>query len=277
MFEESKLNLNKPEEAISIDPKNAVAKCQLPAGVSPIADYFSHTNELLTRFVRPELSNDAITLSLLLLGVVSAAEFYFRSILVQSLDICPFAAKHADRIQVPFGSIAYYGVKTRALGLSVFEHKSLAGASEIKSETTRLLGVSIQGSSSVSTALTGFDTLCELRHAAIHTRGYISSKAASELGISQEMLQRIEVSQVSAFELTKLSHNAVRSFNRFLVNSILERWIANKYLIGSWRKDKVAFSRLFNAFVFPEESRFSGDVKKTYENIQSDLISRSKK
>jgi len=270
----STLELHRPEEAILIDLDQAVIKCTLPPDISPITDYFSYTQSLIARFVRPEFSGDAETLSLLLLGVVSAAEFYFRSVLAQSLDVCPYALKVAERAQVPLGSLAYYGTKTRSLGLSVFEHKSLAGSAEIKIESQRLLGISIPGNSSVSSALNGFDTLCELRHAAIHSRGYVGSKAASDLGISMSSLHRISFSQSIVFDLAKLSHNAVRSFNRFVLENILERWIAKQYLTGSWRTDKIKFSRLFEMFSYPDENPFGSDIKKAYLAIQPAVVAR---
>ncbi|CAE6887874.1 hypothetical protein [Paraburkholderia domus] len=274
MSKASLLELHKPEEAIVIDLDQALTKCTLPGSISPITDYFTHTQALIARFVRPEFSTDAEALSLLLLGVVSAAEFYFRSILVQSLDVCPYAMKQAERVQVPLGSLAYYGTKTRSLGLSVFEHKSLAGSAEIKAELQRLLGISAPAASSVSAALSGFDTLCELRHAAIHTRGYVSSKAASDLGISMSSLHRICFSQSVVFDLAKLSHNAVRSFNRFVLESLLDRWIAKKYLTGSWRADKSKFSRLFLMFSYPTENPFGEDVTKAYKAIQPSIVAR---
>lgn len=276
MSKASLLEIHKPEEAIAIDINQALTQCTLPGSVSPIADYFAHTQALIARFVRPEFSSDVEALSLLLLGVVSAAEFYFRSILVQSLDVCPYAMKQAERVQVPLGSLAYYGTKTRALGLSVFEHKSLAGSGEIKAELQRLLGIPVPAASSVSIALNGFDTLCELRHAAIHTRGYVSSKAASDLGISMTSLHRICFSQSVVFDLAKLSHNAVRSFNRYVLECLLDRWIAKKYLSGSWRSDKAKFSRLFLMFSYPEENQFGGDVAKAYKSIQPSIVARMK-
>ncbi len=274
MSKASLLELHKPEEEIAVDLDQALMKCTLPGGISPISDYFTHTRGLIVRFVRPEFSADVEALSLLLLGVVSAAEFYFRSILVQSLDVCPYAMKQAERVQVPLGSLAYYGTKTRALGLSVFEHKSLAGSAEIKAELQRLLGIAAPASSSVSAALNGFDTLCELRHAAIHTRGYVSSKAASDLGVSMSSLHRICFSQSVVFDLTKLSHNAVRSFNRFVFESLLDRWIAKKYLVGTWRSDKGKFSKLFMMFSYPDENLFGGDIAKAYKKVQPSIVAR---
>lgn len=127
MSKPSVLELHKPEEEISIEIENSLSKCALPVERSPIEDYFNYTQGLIARFVKPEFSGDVETLSLLLLGVVSAAEFYFRTVLVRSLDICPLARRHAERVQIPLGSLGYYGAKTAALGLSIFEHKSLAG------------------------------------------------------------------------------------------------------------------------------------------------------
>ncbi len=276
MSNSSTLDLNKPEETVVIDIRTAVARCKLPHHVSPISDYFSYTQSLISRFIREDIRSDPTALSLLLLGIVSAAEFYFRSVITQTLSICPCSIKHSERVQIPLASLSYYGTETSSLGLSIFEHKSLAGSDEIKNEVQRLLGIAIPKTGSVATALTGFDTLCELRHAAIHTRGYISSKAASDLGIYAAALQQIDMAQAAAFDLTKLSHNAVRSLNRFLTNAILERWKAQKILTGVWVHDKKIFTRFFNVFVYPEESAFSNDVRLAYRHIQNSLVARGK-
>jgi len=89
-------------------------------------------------------------------------------------------------------------------------------------------------------------------------------------------LQQIDMAQAAAFDLTKLSHNAVRSLNRFLTNAILERWKAQKILTGVWVHDKKIFTRFFNVFVYPEESAFSNDVRLAYRHIQNSLVARGK-
>ncbi|SDC19568.1 hypothetical protein SAMN05216345_101882 [Cupriavidus sp. YR651] len=269
------LELHKPEEEIAIEIGESLEKCVLPTDKSPIEDYFKYTQGLIARFVRPEFSGDVETLSLLLLGIVSAAEFYFRTILVRSLDICPLARKQAERIQIPLGSLGYYGTKTAALGLSIFEHKSLAGANEVKNELQRLVGVDIKNNSSVAAALSGFDTLCELRHAAIHARGYIGSKGASDLGVSMDALRKISFSQSAVFDLTKLSHNAVRSFNRYVFKSMLERWISESQFTGHWRSDKAKFKKLFDLFSYPPENPFAEDLAGAYKLIRPSIQARN--
>jgi hypothetical protein len=268
------LELNRPEEALAINLERALVSCSLPSGISPISDYFRHTQALVNRFIRPELSTDGEALSLLVLGVVSAAEFYFRSIIVQSLDVCPYAMKQANKAEVSLGSLRYYGTQIKNLGFSIFEHKSLADASEIKKELQRLVGVTIKPDSSAATALNGFDTLCELRHAAIHARGYVGFKNASDLGASSTSVQRINFSLDTVFDLTKLSHNAVRSFNRHVLDGILSRWIADRYLTGNWRADRKKFSALFMIFAYPEENAFGSDVSAAYRSIQPAIRAR---
>lgn len=268
------LALHRPEEALEICLDGAITQCVLPTGNSPISEYFAHTQSLIARFVRPEFSQDAEVLSLLILGVVSAAEFYFRSVIVECLSICPFAMKHANQEQIPLGSLQYYGTKTKDLGFSLFEHKSLASANEIKKELNRLVGIQVQPGSSVSAAFSGFDALCELRHAAVHARGFIGSKNATDLGVSTLCVHRIQLNQASVFDLTKLSHNAVRSFNRFVLESILSRWIANQHLSGVWKTDKSRFTTLFEAFSYPVENPFGTDVRAAYGAIQAAIQAR---
>lgn len=268
------IDLHKPEEALSVSALNALHDASFPVERAPIVEYFEHTQSLIGRLLKPEFRSDEEVLSLILLGVVSAAELYFRSAITVALELCPAARKVAERAVIPIGSVKYYGTSYKWLAMSTLEHKSLAGSQEIVGELRRLLGINVEPKSSLATALYGFDLLCEFRHAAVHSRGFLSHKGLCELELAANQIKKLRLSQDVTFDLIKLSHNAVRSFNRYVFHALLQRWLSDRWLIGSWRKDRAKFSKLYSAFAHPDESAFGSDARAAYNSIKSAIHSR---
>ena len=122
----------------------------------------------LTLGTADALANSETLGRLLLLGLVSGAEVYFRSAIVGTLRVCPVCRMHAANQTIAFGALDYYGVDEIEWGF--FEAASLASADEVIRATRRLLGIEIQPNTSVAAALAEFDRLCHLRHAAVHAR-----------------------------------------------------------------------------------------------------------
>src|SRR5439155_1081418 len=85
---------------------------------------------------------------LLVLGLVSGVELYFRAILTGLLRCCPICRGHAADQVIPFGAIDYYGSDEVEWGL--FDAMSLAGATEIRTRTQRLLAIDVRPGTSVS-------------------------------------------------------------------------------------------------------------------------------
>lgn len=269
------LPLHKPEEALDINFAALFEQSPLFTKANAISEYLTHTNELVRRLLRPEFKTDAEALALILLGVISSTEFYFRRALSTSLTLCPFCTVHTRQMTVPLVSYQYYRNQLDAVSFSALEHKSLAGAKEIKSEIARYTGFQIKGSSSAEKALDQFGKLCEVRHSAVHARGFLSSLSACTLSLDVSSTRKLRVSQSSVLDLVKVCHNAVRAVNRFLFTEILDRWIGQMYLTGVWNKDKKPFSALYASFVVTAEAKHGGNAAKAYKEVQAAIKSRT--
>lgn len=271
-----RMQLHKTEEAVQVNVPGLMRLFPGPAKDSPIQEYFDTANSLTEKIAKSPHSEDAEILGLMLLGIVSAAEFYFRSALGTALEICPISQRHAESITVPIAASKFYMGSGYSQALGSFEHESLADAKKIRNEIKRFTGFDLTNDTSANEAVDQFEVLCELRHCLVHARGFAGLKACRALQSSERRLQKLLVGKAEAFELIKLAHNAVRAVNRFLLESILNRWIDRDVLIGQWGSDKKRFELLVEKFWVKGEDGFDGIPQKAYEQVKQVVVLRKR-
>ena len=267
------LALHQPEEAVTCSLNDALVPYPIGAQRNAITDYFETTQNLVQKIISTKYADDAEVLGLLVLGVVSCAEFYFRTVLSELTRTCPISERHAESLNIPAGSISFYSRTAYASAISAFEHESLADAKKIIAEVKRFGGFSCAENSSVKKALEDFELLCELRHCFVHARGFVGLKAARAIG-GARTLQKVLVGQKQALDFIKLSHNAVRAVNRYLSDEVLNRWIDRDVLIGRWREDKRLFERFWSLFSVAGEDSYSGSPAKAYAVVKPIILKR---
>lgn len=268
MFKHGTLELHDPEEDLSIKADDYVKAVPAWARLNPITEYFSSTDKLKQKIIQSSISDDAEILGLFSVGIISAAEFYFRSVFGVAISLCPISAKGFEMTNVPSGAHRFYDGSGLSYSIGCLEHESLADAKKIKAECKRFTSFNVTDSSSASKAVDDFELLCELRHCLVHSKGYVGLKASKALAISSRSVHKVLLSKSQAFEVIKLSHNAVRAMNRFLVNSIANRWIDSDLISGDWKKDKPAFTALVGAFMIPAEAQHGANIYAAYRPFQ---------
>jgi hypothetical protein len=125
------------EQSITLDP---ITLCSPLASepTSPIDNFYNYVAAVIPIGGEEDLrKNDALG-KVLLLGVVSASEHFFRAVLAGLVYICPLVRKKAESLTLSLGAVEYYAKPD--LGLALFEHVSLATAGEIQKQTQRLIG-----------------------------------------------------------------------------------------------------------------------------------------
>lgn len=268
------LTLHFPEETVSCNFPSALSEFpKTTFHANPITDYFSTTARLVTKIVDTKYANDAEILGLLVLGVVSCAEFYFRSILSRLTQTCPICERQTEALNIPAGAIAFYAGSGFAPTMSAFEHESLADSKKIAAEIKRFVGIACGDNSSVKAALDDFELLCELRHCFVHARGFAGLKAVRAIG-GPRSLQKVLVERSQALDFIKLSHNAVRAVNRYLSDEILNRWIDKDILVGNWSKDKKKFVEYVDLFAKIGEDSYDGSAQKIYAAVRPVIVKR---
>jgi hypothetical protein len=217
------------------------------ASDSPIDDYYAYVEGVLRLGNPPSLAANTTLGRLLVLGLVSGVESYLRAVISGLIKICPAARGSAADQMLHFGAIDYYGLDFVELGL--FDAASLASSEELRRATKRFLGLEIRAGSSVHAALDEFNKACHLRHAAVHSRGRFNRGNAGVLGLAAVAAPAyLDVNFAALQGLGAACHSFVRSYNRFLYNSTVTRWLAAGELSGDWKSDKPAYTALFALF-----------------------------
>jgi hypothetical protein len=241
------------------------------APTSPIDDYYGYVEHLLTLGSKQALDDSPTLGRLLLLGLVSGVESYFRSAIAGVLRTCPLSRRAAADQMIPFGAIDYYGLQHVELGL--FDASSLAGASEIRKRTNSLLGIAVNPGTSLSAALDEFDKLCHLRHAAVHARGALGRGNASALALSGTAGRHaLSVSFSGLQHAGIVCHSTVRAYNRAIYRRIVERWIGDGVLSGVWSRDKASFKALFDLFASKKDATGSPNAYQAHRSLSHSLL-----
>lgn len=149
--------------------------------ISPIDMFYNQQHKILS-FCTPEFMNNNPTISpLMLVGLVSNVESYFRVIFAHCIKLCPLARKSSGNKPMNLSSI-YFGYDF--IELSAFENLSLSDSQVIIKNTKSIFNIDINNNSStIKPALLEFQKLCELRHSIVHCNGIVNSKNAIELDL----------------------------------------------------------------------------------------------
>lgn len=258
------LTLHAPEETVDCDFLAVLMPYPRAETIeNPISMYFSATSGLIKKIIDTKYAEDAEVLGLLVLGVLSSAELYFRMILGELAQLCPLCGQYAEAQTIPVGANDFYASSGFPSVMSAFEHESLADSRKIASEIKRFSGFVCLDSESVRRALEDFALLCELRHCFVHSRGFAGLKAIRALG-GKRSLHKILIKQQQALDFIKLSHNAVRAVNHYLGNEVINRWIDKDVLVGRWTDDKKLFNRYWRVFTKQGEDSYLGSPQKAY-------------
>jgi len=239
-------NINAAEQTIQVTPSSLCCRATV-ASNSPIDDFYEYIASVLPLGSPDALKENSALGRVLLLGLVSGTELYFRSIISGLIRVCPLARKHASSHQLTLGAVDYYGMDD--LGLGLLESVSMATSGELRSKTEKLTRLKWNQGTSLDSAVVEFEKLCQFRHAAIHSRGELGDRNVRELQvetIGSRLALSIDFSSLQT--AAAICQNVVRAYNRFMYKATVQRWIDNKTFGTSWKANKNLFTPLFQLF-----------------------------
>jgi hypothetical protein len=264
-------NVCAPAEAISLD----LAKCCYPIESEGSAiDAFYATNADTLRLGTPERIAESPTLGrLLVLGLVTGVEAYFRTLFLNILTICPLSREAIADQAIPFGAVEFYGPEQAVLGL--FEGSSFAGETEIKKRTRQVLGVVIPERESLGVALREYEKVCHIRHASVHAQGVLNRGNAKALGVSRQDVSMHVIIDFSHLHMAaRACINIVRAYNLFAYRAITQRWLDQRLLVGNWESDKRYFKPLVELFYSREDGSAVKRPYSIYLAFRPSILSR---
>jgi hypothetical protein len=223
--------------------------CGVPEGAacSPIDDLTGYFRSVMPLGDRDTLDKNNVLGRVLLLGLVSGTETYFRSLLAKLVIHCPFCCSHAGSQMMSLASAQYYSDDD--LGFGILERISFSSSGELGKATQKLTGLVIDTRSSVSSAIEQFELLCHFRHAAVHARGELNTANLAAIGIGTAGSENHLIVRLKHLHLAAdVCLNAARAYNRYMFKGIMNRWIEKKKLTGNWATDRQDFSRMLSIF-----------------------------
>lgn len=238
---------------------NAISDYLGPAGgaaMSAIDTFYSANREILNVGTPTFLAAHPNIGPLLLVGVVSATENFFRDIFAGIINICPVAKSAAADQTMKIGSVLWHGKENLERG--AFEHTSFADSGNIISNSHKFIGYQMK-----KTAIfEEFEKVCQLRHAIVHSGANLAGQNAIRLQLSPTLGGvRVNIGFAELQESANICTTLVTTVNQDLFAQISKRWAVDWPKLPFWdiRYDHNYFKKVWQCF-FSEIDATSGAI-----------------
>lgn len=216
---------------------------------SPIDFYMIKSRECVKYGTQKRLNEFSSLGGLLLLGLVSTAEGYFRSLLSACLEICPDSKKHASEKSINLGGVLWHGSKE--FRRSAFEHMSFTSKKELESAAKTYIDLNLQGSQ-FSKLLIDYDQICHVRHGLVHNSGILPGRNATHMDIKKYTgAVNIEIDFAYLQSAGASIDSLIATFNRVFFREMCSRWAVSWRRRADWdpKEEKRRFMQIWKLFL----------------------------
>jgi len=233
---------------------------------SAIDEYEENSKKFIVLAATADNNNDKLQIRLLVLGLVSSCEYYFRRILSEAVSICPTSRNVCTKYDITYAAATYFSEKN--IGLALTDSSVFSGSNNIISETKRLTELNVRDSASLLAALEEYQKVCIIRHATVHSYGFIGGKNFTDLKIKNTGHYEVALTFEAFQEIADVCLNLVRAYNGQMWISIISRMITKESLkLDSSLDDIDLFSKLVNVFWSSTRlEKFTG-IENLYQSI----------
>lgn len=229
-----------------------------PKLISPIDEFRANLAEINTLYLQADMRGDYNSTlgGLVYLGMVSAVEGYFRSLLRHLILNDEMCAENAGTKTVSYAAAVHH--QPDLLPEALLEGVSLASTKNLKSEFNSLCNIK-EMSASLDPLFQTFEDICQIRHCGIHRFGKLGSQQAVKLGIDKhkpllEKPLRLSVAQLQ--DVAEALEALVRGVNSHCFFDMLKRSYdtspigknKTKYYSQCWQRDWAADQPRFEKF-----------------------------
>jgi hypothetical protein len=223
---------------------------------SPLDTFYRASQELLKVGTPGFLLEHPGMGPLLLVGLVSVTENFFRDLFAGIIRMCPLARAAAADQNVKLGSVVWHGAS--AVERGAFEHTSFANSSTIISTCKQYLKYDLPK----WPILGEFEKVCELRHGIVHSSAMLAGKNATKLVIPASVDPlRIAVGFAELQECAAICTSLVVSVNSELFAEIAKRWAKEWPRQPFWQPTQrhESFKRVWELF-FSRRDQANGTI-----------------
>ncbi|MEK8020863.1 MAG: hypothetical protein VSS75_028670 [Candidatus Parabeggiatoa sp.] len=218
---------------------------------SPIDAFYATTQEILNVGQPDFLHQHPAMGTLLLVGLISSIENYFRDLFARIIRICPIAQAASSDQAIKLGSVIWH--REGQVERSAFEHISFADADTIKNTCKKVLKYDLKKSDLTNELLQEFGKICELRHGIVHANSFLPGKNAIKLEMSNNapnQALKITVGYEQLQECSLISTMLIASFNTELFEEMAKRWAVDWPKLPSWdpARANALFKKIWDAF-----------------------------
>lgn len=221
-------------------------------GGSPIDEFYAKHEGLtaLGGLIGPSLRDELapVLADQLLLGYVSATELYFRRLLAATAKLCPEVRRLARDVEIAFGALDFY--PRDAIEYSLTEKLTLTEQGKVRNLLESRFGVAVNRHPDLERAIEQFETLCNLRHALVHSAGIVNSRNAKNLGHeSKRAVCRVRLRPAELQLAASVCMDLVRAAHDEVGKNVFWGWVRTGYLKGNRSQDRGRVARFAEVFV----------------------------
>jgi hypothetical protein len=197
---------------------------------SPIDEFLDNLYDINKLYLQAQKRGDYTPMlgSLVYLGMVSAAEGYFRSLLRRLILIDEACQDRASSRMVSYGAAVHH--ERDLLPEALLEGISLASAKAVAGELRSICGITQMKNESVPHQLQllfeNFDDICQIRHCGIHRFGKLGSNQALRLGIGKfrTLLEKpLKLNVAHLQDIAEALEALIRAVNSYCFFDIIKR------------------------------------------------------
>ena len=205
-------NVNLFVEEIILDDKNAI-------------DTFYAVTSNINSKCNPDFitANGNVIVGLMLVGLISATENYFRDILGYILSVCPHSQTKSVEQKIQLGSLLWGSGSVH--NKTAFEFMAFSNAKNLFDTFNIFLDHRVEQHGAWKSWLNEYDKLCELRHAIVHSGNIIAGKNAIKLGLKKnKKTLRVKIDYANLQNASLICTSMVQSANVELFAMLVKRW-----------------------------------------------------
>ena len=251
---------------------------------SPIDEFRANLVQINRLYLQADARNEYTPIlgSLVYLGMVSAAESYFRSLLRRLILVDPACQHNASSRTVSYGAALHH--ESDLLPEALLEGLSLASTKNVSSELKTLCNISQMSKDGAVPAtlvhlFQNFEAICQVRHCGIHRFGKLGSQQALRLGMDlhKPLLEKpLKLAVQHLQDIAEALEALVRAVNSYCFADILKKTHTagptgrDKKLYGDawlfdWAVDQVRFIGYYDVFASLGGSQPSVPAKDLYD------------
>lgn len=225
-----------------LDTENWFDHTHVTSVQSPVDEFRSNLAQINVLYLGAHARGDYTPMlgSLVYLGMVSAAEGYFRSLLRRLILVDEACRHNASSRTLTYGAALHHSEDL--LPEALLEGVSLANTRNIATELKSLCNISQMSKegnvpATLERLFKNFESICQVRHCGIHRFGKLGSQQALRLGMDKHkpLLEKplaLTVPQLQ--EIAEALEALIRAVNSYCFADILKR----TYSAGPTGKDK---------------------------------------